>query len=240
MRLERARAVLFDKDGTLFDFQKSWAPLGARIIAEFSGGDSVLAARLAKAGGFDLVEGRFLPESPLVSASGAEIATLWAAVLSEAPAQALSAAEVEDRMNQAGEAAAGLAPAASDLPGLLGRLAGSGRALGVATNDAEAPARAQLARAGALQHFSFIAGYDSGVAPKPHPAMVLAFATAVGAQPSEVVMVGDSLHDMRAAKAAGALAAVAVLTGPAPREILETEADLVLESIEDLPEALGL
>ena len=234
MRLAGARAVLFDKDGTLFDFQKSWAPLVARLIDEFAAGDPAVAARLAEAGGFDRGLGRFLPESPLVSHSGAEIASLWAAELT------LSALEVEDRMNEAGAAELDLAPAAADLPGLLGRLKLSGRALGVATNDAEAPARAQLAEARALEHFDLILGYDSGVAAKPSPAMVLAFAASIGAAPAEVVMVGDSLHDMRAAKAAGALAAVGVLTGPASREILETEADLVLDSIEDLPAALGL
>lgn len=237
MRIEGARAVLFDKDGTLFDFQKSWRGLGVRAIAHFADGDAAMAASLAERGGFDLALERFLPESPLVSATSGEIAAIW----SETLGGATSAGVIEEWLNTEAALAAAteMAPATEDLGGVLDRLIADGFALGVATNDAERAARAQLSRTGVLDRFVFVVGYDSGVAPKPDPAMVLAFAAASGAAPAEVVMVGDSLHDIRAARAAGALAAIGVLTGPAPRALLESEADLVIESIEDLPAALG-
>ena len=63
MDLSAARAVLFDKDGTLFDFQKSWRALGAAAIARFAGEDAALAARLAEIGGYDLAGGRFQDSS---------------------------------------------------------------------------------------------------------------------------------------------------------------------------------
>ena len=47
-------------------------------------------------------------------------------------------------------------------------------------------------------------------------------------------MVGDTLHDLDAARAAGAVA-VAVLSGPAAREVLEPHADYVLDDISGLP-----
>ncbi|WP_442773127.1 HAD hydrolase-like protein, partial [Paenirhodobacter enshiensis] len=46
-------------------------------------------------------------------------------------------------------------------------------------------------------------------------------------------MVGDTPHDMAAARAAGT-GAVAVLTGPNPRAVLEPVADAVLGSIGEL------
>ena len=72
--------------------------------------------------------------------------------------------------------------------------------------------------------------------------MVLAFARHLGVAPAQIAMVGDSLHDLDAARAAGALA-VAVLSGPADRDALAPHADYVVEDIAALPglfAALGL
>ena len=233
----RARAILFDKDGTLFDFQKSWGPLGARVIEELSGGDASVAAALAQAGGYDLASGRYLPGSPLVSGATDGIAAAWAALL---PGR--KAADLEQWLNGQAEAAApaSMAPAVADLPGLLAQLAGAGLALGVATHDAEAPARRHLEQAGALQAFGFISGYDSGYPPKPAPEVLQAFARSAGVAVDSVVMVGDSLLDLQLARTSGALAAVGVLTGPAGAELLAAEADAVLPDIGDLPELLRI
>ena len=109
-----------------------------------------------------------------------------------------------------------------------------GFALGVATNDAEAPARAHLDSAGVTGCFEFIAGYDSGHGAKPGPGQMLAFAEAVGLDPGAVVMVGDSTHDLIAGRAAG-MRCVAVLTGLAGADVLAPLADAVLADIGDLP-----
>ena len=53
-------------------------------------------------------------------------------------------------------------------------------------------------------------------------------------EPEEVVMVGDSAHDMIAARSAG-MHRVAVLTGVATRAQLEPLAQAVLPSVADLP-----
>ena len=233
----RARAILFDKDGTLFDFQKSWGPLGARVIAELSGGDPELAAALAEAAGYNIAERRYLPGSALVSGSSDMIAAPWAALLS-----GWTAADLETWLNDQAEAAseASMAPAVADLPGLLARLSDAGYALGVATHDGEAPARRHLEQAGALAAFGFISGYDSGYPPKPAPGVLQAFARSAGVAVDSVVMVGDSLLDLRLARSAGALAAVGVLTGPAGADLLTAEADLVLPDIGGLPEILRI
>ena len=47
-------------------------------------------------------------------------------------------------------------------------------------------------------------------------------------------MVGDSTHDLDAGKAAG-MVTIGVLTGPAPREELAPFADVVLDSIAEIP-----
>jgi len=113
-------------------------------------------------------------------------------------------------------------------------LSAQGLRLGVATNDSEASARRHVEALGLLLHIEFIVGYDSGHGGKPEPGMVLAFASHLGLDPAEVAMVGDSIHDLHAARAAGALA-VAVLTGPATREELAPHADHIVDDIAALP-----
>ena len=104
----------------------------------------------------------------------------------------------------------------------------------MATNDAEAPARAHLGSAGVEDLFDFVAGYDSGFGGKPEPGQCLAFADAVGLDPEHVIMVGDSTHDLHAGQAAG-MRTVAVLTGMAPGAELAPFADVVLPDIGHLP-----
>ena len=113
-----------------------------------------------------------------------------------------------------------------------------GLRLGVATNDSEKSARRQIKALGVAAYVDFIAGYDSGHGGKPEPGMVLAFAAFSERRRRRIVVVGDSLHDLAAARAAGATA-VAVLSGPAERAALEPHADFVIGHIGDLPDLLA-
>jgi phosphoglycolate phosphatase len=132
------------------------------------------------------------------------------------------------QMNRA--AAAAPMKEAVPLAPMLDGLRGMGLALGVATNDAEAPARAHLAAAGVAGRFDFIAGSDSGHGAKPAPGQLLAFADAAGLAPASVLMIGDSRHDLTAGRAAG-MGTVGVLTGPATARDLADLADAVLPDI---------
>ena len=59
-------------------------------------------------------------------------------------------------------------------------------------------------------------------------------------QPAEVAVVGDNLHDLAMARAAGAGLAIGVLSGTSVVDELKPHADHVIGSIADLPEILGL
>ena len=117
---------------------------------------------------------------------------------------------------------------------LLTGLRARGLRLGVATNDAEAPARGHLGQAGVTQMFDFIAGFDSGFGAKPNPGPVNAFVEATGLSPQNIVMVGDSTHDLLSGRSAGAIC-VGVLTGIATQQTLMPFADAVLPDIGHLP-----
>jgi phosphoglycolate phosphatase len=126
---------------------------------------------------------------------------------------------------------------AAPLGALLNDLRRRGLRLGVVTNDAEALAHAHLEAANVSECFDFIAGFDSGFGAKPNPGPLLAFADKVGVSPDATLMVGDSLHDLKAAHAAG-MQAVGVLTGLATQNELAVLAHHVLPDIGHLPAML--
>lgn len=218
--------LLFDKDGTLFDFRVSWGRWAQGFLTRIAV-DAAHARRLGRAIGFDLDSGAFAPDSPVIAATAADIAA--------ALAPELSGVTVEDLTDRI-DASAGQAPMSEAVPlrPLLSALRAGGLRLGVATNDSEAPARQHLANHGITDCFDFISGYDSGHGAKPGPGMCLAFARQLGLEPSRVAMVGDSRHDLDAGRAAG-MRTIAVLTGIAKREDLAPHADVVLADIGAIP-----
>lgn len=221
------RAVLFDKDGTLFDFGATWNGWAQALIADLSRGEAALARRLADSLRFDPGAGRFRPDSPVIAGTNREAAECLARALPGADPALLE----RDLARRA--AMAPLAPAV-DLAPFLDRLAGAGLVLGVMTNDAESSARAQLGGAGVLDRFAFVAGFDSGHGAKPAPEPLWAFCDAVGLPPEAALMVGDSTHDLIAGRRAG-MRTIGVLTGLAPAEELAPHADAVLPDIGHLP-----
>lgn len=215
--------VVFDKDGTLFDFRASWGAWAQRLMAVMAEETGVPEGRMGAAIGFDPASGRFEPDSVVIAGTPHEIASALAVALPQMTVDAL-----ESRINRLAEGAPML-PAA-DLPAVLGGLKARGLRIGLATNDMEAAARAHLAAHGITALFDYIAGYDSGHGPKPGPGMCAAFARQLGLDPARVAMVGDSLHDLQAGRAAG-MRTVAVLTGMAGAAELALHADVVLPDI---------
>lgn len=219
--------ILFDKDGTLFDFTASWSNWAVALLRSLSGGDEALAARLGAAIGFDSGTRRFAPDSPAIAGTNAEVAGL---LLPHLPG--MTRRRLTGRMDRL----AADAPMVEIVPlaPLMEDLRARGLILGIATNDAEAAARAHLDRAGIADAFGFVVGYDSGHGAKPGPGMCRAFAGFSGIEPGRLLMVGDSLHDLAAGRAAG-LRSLAVASGPASGAALAPLAEAVLPDIGSLP-----
>lgn len=225
------KAILFDKDGTLVDFHRTWMPAyqsAARWVAQSAGREG-LAARLLALGGYEAGSGSYVPSSPLACGTTAEIARLWAAAAGLGDAERL-ARRLEEIF--ARDAADRPVPV-TDLPRLFRRLTGRGLRLGVATMDSEALARGTVQRLGVARFLTFVCGYDSGFGHKPSPGMVHEFCTRLDVTPEEIMVVGDTPHDLNMGRAAGAKVVVGVLTGVSLASTL-AEADHVLSSIDAL------
>ncbi len=230
--MSNIRAILFDKDGTFFDFAATWVPWAEAFLLRACGGDRERAATAGADIGFDLHAGEFARDSIAIAGTPNQIVkALTPHFPDQTQASLLALINAEAASAQQREAV----PLVPLLQGLRDR----GLRLGVATNDAEHPARAHLTAAGVADMFDFIAGFDSGHGGKPNAGQLLAFASHVGLPPAQIAMVGDSLHDLEAARLAG-MVPVAVLTGPAVAEDLKPHAEVVLPDIGHLPAWLDL
>ena len=66
--------ILFDKDGTLLDYDKSWEPVNRRCALYAADGDQALADRLLRACGMDPDTGETVADSLFAAAASSEIA----------------------------------------------------------------------------------------------------------------------------------------------------------------------
>ncbi|WP_075996141.1 HAD family hydrolase [Salaquimonas pukyongi] len=224
------RAVLFDKDGTLIDFERTYGPATAQVMLALAGNDAGLAARLAEPVGFNMETCSFNPASVIIAGTARDMAHSWAGMLGESDTETLTARIDALYLDYSRTSVVLFAETVPALSNLKER----SLSLGIATNDSEAGARDHAEQAGIHHFFEFFAGHDSGHGYKPGPGMVLAFAEAMGFDPAEVAMVGDSLHDLEAARAAGAVR-IGVASGLARAEELQPASDHLLEGIGALP-----
>ncbi|MCV0395844.1 MAG: HAD family hydrolase [Rhizobiaceae bacterium] len=230
-RARSIRAVLFDKDGTLVDFHRTWSAIARRLALEAADEDAHEAERLLERAGYDTATASFRADSVFAAGTNAEVVALWHPHLGTDGRRALTA---RFNMITAVEGAE-MAVAVEGVPEALAALKKRGLKLGVATNDSTGGAERTVRALGIASLFDATYGYDAVASPKPAPDVVLAFADAMGLRPSEIAMVGDNGHDMACARAAGAGLAVAVLSGTGTRETLSPLAHVVLDSVADLP-----
>lgn len=225
------RGILFDKDGTLLDFEASWSRVYKELALELASGDPERANAMMIVGGLDPASGRIRAGAVLAAGNTIDIARAWFPAHSGDEFDRLVA-----RMDAVFHAN-GIRYSVA-LPGLaetLETLAGMKMAMGVATSDGTAAARAALDALGIGSYLPHVFGYDSVPRPKPAADMVHAFAAATGLAPSAIAVIGDNRHDLEMARSAGAGAAIGVLSGTGTEDDLASLADVILSDIRDLP-----
>jgi phosphoglycolate phosphatase len=225
------KGILFDKDGTLVDFEATWFAIGDAMALKAADGDRDKADRLMTAAGYDFEARRFKADSVFASGTNADVVALW---YPDAPGDERRAIVAAFDSVAATEGALKSVPLPRSKEAVAS-LHAAGLRLGVATNDSTGGAEKTLLALGIAQMFDAAYGYDAVANPKPAPDTIIAFADLTGLKPSEIAMVGDNRYDLEMARAAGAGLAIGVLSGTGTRETLEPMADVVLDSIAHLP-----
>jgi pyrophosphatase PpaX len=117
---------------------------------------------------------------------------------------------------------------------MLEHVASLGLPMGVVTSKSGPMAERGLAISGIRQRFDIVVSCEDTERHKPDPAPLVFAADALGADLRYCVYVGDSPHDMRAAKAAGAHA-VGVTWGVSSEAHLAAEGpDAIIDDMADL------
>ena len=232
--------VIFDKDGTLIDFEYYWGErtrrCGERLI-ERVGGDDTLRTALFSSLGFNPATGQTAGNGPLATATMTKIDTVATVVLyqhgfgwddAEAYVQAAFASCMDATPT------ADLVRTLSDVPDLFRHLNQAGVTIAIVTSDDHATAAETLALLGVSDLVSAVVGGDDDIPMKPAPDAFLYVCEQLGVSPARAVMVGDTVADLMMAGRAGAGVRLAVLSGVGSRDELVPHADLIAASINDI------
>lgn len=200
------KAILFDKDGTLIDFDAFWIPVSAAavkdILSRAGAGDDMLTEVLGALG----VHGDTTdPDGLLCRGTYGEMGLEIRGVLSE---HGIRLSE-EEAMRMTGDAfsrsagAGTVKPVCAGLRGVLERLKERGIRLLVVTTDNPEVTHICLEKLNIEDLFEKVIADDGVVPPKPDPRCALDFAAESGIPVGEIAMVGDTLTDIGFARNAG-------------------------------------
>ena len=116
----------------------------------------------------------------------------------------------------------------------LARMRAEGLRLAVVTNKASRFVLPHLVRAGIADYFDVLVGGDDARAKKPDPAPLLLVAERLGIAPSRLMMVGDSVNDTEAARAAGCPVLVVPYGYNEGRPVQDLDCDGIVASLADV------
>ena len=225
------KGLLFDKDGTLIDVIATWLPVYREMLAEAFPGREAHWDSVMRSSGFEPTSNSFKANSMLAVGTTDQLVDLWWPGLDDDERRRRIVRVDDEFKSRSTKYIQSLVP----LKDFFGELQARGLKVGIATNDSERSARNHVDLLGVEDLVDFVAGYNSVSRAKPAGDMVHAFCKACGLRPSEVAVIGDNLHDMEMGRDAGAGLVIGVLSGNSSREDFGTIADVVLESVADLP-----
>ncbi len=217
-------AVIFDKDGVLVDFERTWTPAIRSAALHVAEGDEERALELLRKVGYDETSGIFLPGSVWAAGTNEDLIDVWA---SDAPPE--ERARLVDFMARHCETVDPVPLV--DLHQLRERmlhLRKQGMKLAVASNDTTSSVRRTVERFGIADLLDYACGFDAVLRAKPHPDPAHAVARACNTSPSRIAVIGDNIHDGEMARAAGCALFIGVLSGTSGQTQLGPLADAVV------------
>lgn len=240
MSLEGLRHLCFDKDGVLTDVHSYWAHnsrLRAETLASRHGltpgqRDGLLEAMGIRAGTGRIKLGGpvgYEPRPAVVAAVVGFLSGLGQAAAPEEVSEVFK--EIDAGQQSRGDYRIDLLPGVREL---LDGLAGRGLTLSIYSSDRAENTRRVLGGLGLTDRFAAVVGGGDVRLSKPDPEGFLKACAAVGAAPEATAYVGDTVSDMRMARAGGAARRFGVTSGLDGRAALAAEADRVVDRLDEL------
>jgi HAD superfamily hydrolase (TIGR01509 family) len=226
--------VVFDKDGTLVDFDAMWVPWARDVAAGLEEATGLtLASDFYEMIGFDDTNGRTIPGGGLSGAPMSLLRDQTIALLRQHGADDTTIVDALDAAWYAPDPVEQAKPLA-DLEALFSKLRARGVRIAVATSDDRAPTEATLLALGIDGYVDGLVCADDARGVKPAAEILHWLADEVGVPPSRMAVVGDTPGDLTMGRAGGVGRCIGVLSGVGSRADLEPFADVILPSISAL------
>jgi HAD superfamily hydrolase (TIGR01549 family) len=234
LRNFKAKAIIFDKDGTLIDFDAmwgGWALILAKHLTALSGVE--MRDALCEAMGYDIEKHKVLADGKLAATP---MHLLYDLTVEVVAAKGFAKDVAEKLVEEAWviPEPVELAKPFTDMGELLHHLHRQGIQLAIATTDDRAPAQAMLDAFDIGEYIETMVCSDDGIPAKPAPDMALTICKRLEVDPAQVMMIGDTVADLKMARAAGIGLVVGVLSGVSNARDLIPHADVLIESVEEL------
>lgn len=229
--MDSIKGILFDKDGTLIDFEKSWYTLLRGFVIELTDGDMDKSSEMFSRTGADLQTRKFFSDGLLKMGSNQEITAIWGEFLGF---NAFKRAQLERAFNAVvSKKIPQYVHPITCLKSLFKELYDMGITSGIATMDSKHSLEASVQKLGIQDICTYRVGYDSGYGKKPKSGMVNGFCQAHNMQPDEIVIVGDSAHDIHMGKNAGVKYTIGIVPNKSEKHHLQG-ADFTLPDVTHL------
>jgi len=232
--------IIFDKDGTLIEFDHFWGPRTEQWVDAMA--TSLQLENDFKNEVYDLIgysplknQVRF--ESPLAVASMDTLYSLASGVIFKYGLpwyQARILAEDCAKSTMSANLKSGEIASKGDLVGVMRQLRDAEISVAVVTSDDRQMTEETLDYLGVRDFVSVMICGDDPIANKPAPDGLWAIAKQLSVTPDRIMMVGDSLSDMQFADNAGLAYRIGITSDQQAAAILAARADAVISSVNDM------
>lgn len=223
--------ILFDKDGTLIEFDKSWEKIGIRLVDKlldtFPVHDKEVAHRQ-----LGILDDKIVPDSVMGSGSLGEMIKSFDDVTGQDTS--------EWTRNTSQELVDSREPENHWIDCVYDTIVAlrqDGYKIGIVTSDTNKGVTQFLEATQSKDLFDLVISTETHAEEKPSPKVLDPLFEAYDVKPEQVVIVGDTANDMKTAINAHLGLSIGVLTGIAKREELH-EADVIIESAKEVKQVL--